>query len=44
MTREVLWSRDALDDVKQIADSIATDNPDAARRVSAAMSIIVQRP
>jgi toxin ParE1/3/4 len=37
MTREVLWSRDALDDVKQIADYIAADNPDAARRVSAAI-------
>jgi toxin ParE1/3/4 len=37
MTREVLWSRDALDDVKHIADYIATDNPDAARRVSVAI-------
>ena len=34
MTREVVWSRDALDDLKVQVAYIATDNPDAAQRVA----------
>lgn len=34
MTRRVVWSRDALDDLKAQLAYIAADNPDAARRVA----------
>lgn len=37
MKRRVFWSRDALDELKQIARHIAQDNPPAARRVAAAI-------
>ncbi len=37
MKRRVVWSRDALDELKQIGRYIAQDNPDAARRVAAAL-------
>lgn len=35
MTRPVLWSRRALDDIKQQVDFIAWDNPIAADRIEA---------
>ena len=35
MTRTVVWSRDALDDLVAQLAYIAADNPDAARRVAA---------
>lgn len=35
MKRRVLWSRDALDELKEIAAFVAADNPQAARRVAA---------
>ena len=34
MTRSVVWSRDALNDLKAQLAYIAADNPDAARRVA----------
>lgn len=34
MSRPVLWSRDALDDLKRQIDYIAADNPGAARRIA----------
>ena len=34
MTRRVVWSRDALNDLKAQLSYIAADNPDAARRVA----------
>ena len=37
MTRRVVWSRDALDDLKAQLAYIAADNPDAARRVADAL-------
>lgn len=37
MTREVVWSRAALDDLKAQLVYIAVDNPDAARRVADAL-------
>lgn len=37
MTRDVVWSRDALDDLKARLAFIAADNPDAARRVADAV-------
>ncbi len=37
MKRRVFWSRDALDELKQIGRHIAHDNPPAARRVAAAI-------
>ena len=37
MTRSVVWSRDALDDLKALLAYIAADNPDAARRVADAL-------
>ncbi|MDB5658693.1 MAG: plasmid stabilization system [Cypionkella sp.] len=37
MTRAVVWSRDALDDLKAQLIYIASDNPDAARRVADAL-------
>lgn len=37
MTRRVVWSRDALDDLKAQLAFIAADNPDAARRVTDAL-------
>lgn len=38
MTRPVLWSRDALDDLKHAIQYIADRNVAAARRISAAIS------
>jgi plasmid stabilization system protein ParE len=35
MKRHVLWSRDALDDLKQIAEYIAEQNPVAGLRIGA---------
>ncbi|WP_380783619.1 type II toxin-antitoxin system RelE/ParE family toxin [Sphingomonas sp. R86520] len=35
MTRTVVWSRDALDDLTAQLAYIAADNPDAAHRVAA---------
>jgi plasmid stabilization system protein ParE len=35
MKRQVLWSRGALDDLKQIADYIAEQNPLAGLRIGA---------
>jgi toxin ParE1/3/4 len=35
MNRAVLWSRDALDDLKQQLVYISTDDPDAARNIIA---------
>lgn len=35
MKRSVMWSRDALDDLKQQLSYIATDDPDAARKIVA---------
>lgn len=37
MTRGVVWSRDALDDVRAQLAFIAADNPDAARWVADAL-------
>ena len=37
MTRPVFWSRAALDDLKRAMSNIARDNPDAARKVAAAI-------
>ncbi|WP_044560236.1 type II toxin-antitoxin system RelE/ParE family toxin [Azospirillum sp. B4] len=37
MTRTVIWSRDALDELISIARYIARDNPGAARKVAAAI-------
>jgi toxin ParE1/3/4 len=37
VTRPVLWSRGALDDLKRAASYIARDNPQAARKVAAAI-------
>lgn len=37
MKRRVFWSRDALDELKQIVRYIAQENPPAARRVAAAI-------
>ena len=37
MTRRVVWSRDALDDLKAQLAYITADNPDAARRVADAL-------
>ena len=37
MTRDVVWSRDALEDVKAHLAFIAADNPVAARRVADAL-------
>ena len=37
MTRPVLWSRDALNELKRITAHIAMDNPEAARRIAAAV-------
>jgi toxin ParE1/3/4 len=37
VTRRVIWSRAALDDIKAQVAHIAADNPDAARRVATAM-------
>ena len=37
MTRDVVWSRAALDDLKAQLVYIAADNPDAARRVADAL-------
>ena len=37
MTRKVVWSRDALDDLKAQLAYIASDNPVAARRVADAL-------
>lgn len=34
MRRPVIWSRAALDDLKEQVSFIAQDNPDAARRVA----------
>jgi toxin ParE1/3/4 len=34
VTRRVVWSRDALNDLKAQISFIATENPDAARRVA----------
>ena len=34
MTRKVVWSRAALDDLKAQLVYVAADNPDAARRVA----------
>ncbi len=39
MTRPVLWSRDALDELKSAAAYIARDNAQAARRVAAAIRL-----
>lgn len=33
MKRAVMWSRDALDDLKQQLNYIATDDPNAARKI-----------
>ncbi len=35
MKRSVMWSRDALDDLKQQLSYIATEDPDAARKIVA---------
>lgn len=35
MKRAVMWSRDALDDLKQQLSYIAPDDPDAARKIVA---------
>lgn len=35
MTRPVLWTRAALDDLKAQIAYVAADNPDAARRIAA---------
>jgi plasmid stabilization system protein ParE len=35
MKRQVLWSRDAFEDIKQIADYIAEQNPVAGLRIGA---------
>ena len=40
MTRSVVWSRDALDDLKGQLAYIATDNPEAARRVADALRVV----
>lgn len=37
MTRDVVWSRDALDDLKAQLVYIAADDTDAARRVAEAL-------
>lgn len=37
MTRSVVWSRDALDDLKAQLAFIAADNPEAARRAADAL-------
>ena len=37
MTRPVLWSRAALDDLKGAVSCIARENPEAARKVAAAI-------
>ena len=37
MKRPVFWSRDALDELKRAAARIAKDNPQAARKVAAAI-------
>ncbi len=37
MTRPVFWSRGALDDLKHAASYIARENPQAARKVAAAI-------
>lgn len=37
MKRPVFWSRAALDEVKRAATHIAKDNPQAARKVAAAI-------
>lgn len=37
MTRPVFWSRAALDDLKGAASYIARENPEAARKVAAAI-------
>jgi toxin ParE1/3/4 len=37
LTRDVVWSRDALEDVKVQLAFIAADNSDAARRVADAL-------
>jgi toxin ParE1/3/4 len=37
VTRHVVWSRDALDDLKAQVAYIATENPDAAGRVAIAL-------
>ena len=35
MKRAVMWSRDALDDLKQQLSYISTEDPDAARKIVA---------
>ncbi len=37
MTRPVFWSRQALDDLKGALSYIARDNPEAAKKVAAAI-------
>lgn len=37
MTRTVIWSRDALDDITAQVDYISVDNPSAAQRVARAI-------
>jgi len=38
--RRVVWSRDALDALKQAIQHIARDNPQAARRVAASIRAV----
>jgi toxin ParE1/3/4 len=37
VTRRVVWSSDALDDLKAHVTFIATENPDAAKRLATAL-------
>jgi plasmid stabilization system protein ParE len=37
MTRKVVWSRDALNEIKAVVSYIAEENPSAARAVAAAL-------
>lgn len=37
MKRAVLWSRDALDDIKQQLVYISAEDPDAARKITASI-------
>lgn len=39
MKRPVMWSRDALDDMKQQLGYIATEDPDAARKTVAKLRL-----
>ena len=41
--RRVVWSRDALDELKDVTVYIARDNPPAARQVAAAIRIAGQK-